>query len=46
MQNGLDALVAAVHDQYPNIDFPTLKRQAGEREAVASTYNGITSKTK
>jgi hypothetical protein len=34
LQHGLDALVAAVHDQYPNIDFPTLKRQSGERDAA------------
>ena len=27
-------LVAAVHEQYPNIDFPTLKRQSRERGAA------------
>ena len=39
LQNCLDALVAAVHEQYPNIDFPTLKRQSDHRGSVGSTID-------
>jgi V8-like Glu-specific endopeptidase len=36
LQKSLDALVAAVHEQYPNIDFPTLKRESDQRGSVGS----------
>jgi hypothetical protein len=36
LQDRLDELVAVVHEQYPNIDFPTLRRQADCRGPAAS----------
>jgi V8-like Glu-specific endopeptidase len=39
LQGRLDELVEAVHEQYPNIDFPALKRQAAVRGPAASVID-------